>query len=469
MDFHHWSELLPLPDELPGYLAVARGIRGMAMDGRLAAGARLPSERALAVVLGVSRTTITRAYGELVASGWARARQGSGTTIILPTGERAPSFPLIPGLRTDAIDLSAAAGLAPAGAEAIIRSALDWLPSTLNSAGYEPFGAPHLRRRIADWYGARGLATDPDQIVVTSGAMMAVSVAMHTLLGPGERILVDSPTYPGALGAIQAARARAVSVPLVSGWDLGGWDEALRRSKAAAAYLIPDFHNPTGLLMPAAQREELAALLARYGCVPIVDETLVELNLSGRSMPAPFAAASGQAISIGSLSKMLWGGIRIGWLRCPATVLDGVRLRAIQLGLGASALDQLVATSYFEEAAPVRAEVVHRLGLARDTWLAELADRLPDWRVLPPDGGLALWVELPRRVSSELALAAAAHRLLLTPGPRFSADRTQTNRLRLPLTLPPDVIGEAVTRLVAAWDDVVGGVRGAVGKDAIAL
>ncbi len=89
--------------------------------------------------------------------------------------------------------------------------------------------------------------------------------------------------------------------------------------------------------------------------------------------------------------------------------------------------------------------------------------------MLPPDGGLALWVELPQRASSELALAASAHKLLLTPGPRFSADRTQTNRLRLPLTLPPAVIGAAVMRLVAAWDDVVGGVRGGVGRDAVAL
>ncbi|HEY3337798.1 MAG TPA: PLP-dependent aminotransferase family protein [Propionicimonas sp.] len=469
MDIDHWRALLPLPEELPGYLAVARGIRGMAMDGRLGAGARLPSERTLALALGVSRTTITRAYGELVASGWARARQGSGTTVILPTGERAPSFPLIPGLRTDAIDLSAAAGLAPSGTAAIIRGALEWLPSTLNSAGYEPFGAPHLRRRIADWYGGRGLATDPDQIVVTAGAMTAVSVAMHSLLGPGERIVVDSPTYPGALGAIEAVRARAVSVPLVTGWDVAGWEEALRRSKAGAAYLIPDFHNPTGLLMPGGQRVELAGLLARHDCVPIIDETLVELNLSGLHLPAPFAVADGRAITIGSLSKVLWGGIRIGWLRCPPARLDAVRTRALQLGLGASALDQLVATSYFEEAAPVREEVVGRLARARDTWLAELADRLPEWRVRPPDGGLALWVELPRRASSELALAASTRHLLLTPGPRFSADRTQTNRLRLPLTLPPDVIGEAVARLAAAWDDVVSGVRVAVGRDAVAL
>ncbi|MCC6497598.1 MAG: PLP-dependent aminotransferase family protein [Propionibacteriaceae bacterium] len=463
MDTRHWLELLPLPADVPAYLALARAIRGLAMDGRVGAGARLPSERTLAAALGVSRTTVTRAYGELVASGWARARQGSGTTIALPSGERAPSLPLIPGLRTDAIDLSAAAGLAPAGTEAIIRSSLDWLPATLNSAGYEPFGAPHLRRRIADWYSARGLVTDPGQVVVTAGAMTAVSVAMHALLNPGDRIVVDSPTYPGAIGAIEVVRARAVSVPLVAGWDLAGWGEALRRSKARAAYLIPDFHNPTGLLMPQAQREDLAGLLGQHNCVPVVDETLAELNLAGSAMPAPFAALDPRAVSIGSLSKVLWGGIRIGWLRCPPALLDAVRTRAVQLGLGASALDQLVATSYFEDPAPVREEVVRRLDTACDRWLQALAVRLPSWQVARPDGGLALWVELPRRASSELALAAAAHRLVLAPGPRFSADRTHANRLRLPLTLPPEVIEEAVERLAATWDDVLRGVP-AVGR-----
>jgi DNA-binding transcriptional MocR family regulator len=469
VDPNPWRALLPLADDLPGYLALARGVRGMAMDGRLASGARLPSERTLALTLGLSRTTITRAYGELIASGWARSRQGSGTTITLPTGERSPSLPLVPGLRTDAIDLSAAAGLAPDGTAAIIRNALDWLPATLNSAGYEPFGAPHLRRRIADWYAGRGLATDPDQVVVTAGAMTAVSVALHALLGPGERIVVDSPTYPGALGAIEAVRARPVSVPLVSGWDLAGWAEALRRSKARAAYLIPDFHNPTGLLMPAAQRVELAALLAAHGCVAIVDETLVELNLSGGSLPAPFAAADTGALSIGSLSKVLWGGIRIGWLRCPPSLLDIVRTSTVRLGLGPSALDQLVATSYLENPAAVRAEVVDRLRRARGEWQRLLAEQLPSWKVATPAGGLALWVELPRRASTELALAAATHQLLVAAGPLFSADRTHTNRVRLPLTLPPEAIPTAVDRLAAAWADVDAGVSGAGSTRSLAL
>lgn len=463
MNSRHWLDLIPLPTEVPGYLGLAQAIRGMAMDGRLGAGTRLPSERTLAQVLGLSRTTVTRAYGELVATGWALARQGSGTTIRLSAQARIPSLPLVPGLRTDAIDLSAAAGLAPTGTADVIRRAMDWLPSTLNSAGYEPFGAPHLRARIAAWYAARGLPTTPDQIVVTPGAMSAVSVALHTLLSPGGRILVDSPTYPGALGAIDAVRGRPVSVPLHSagdldGWDFDAWAAALRRSGARAAYLIPDFHNPTGLLLPEAGRRRLADLLRDHDCTPIVDETLVELGFEAEPPPA-FAAIDPRTVTIGSLSKVLWGGIRIGWLRCPTELLDAVTVRALQLTLGASALDQLVATTYLEHPKAIRDEVVARLRLARDRWLDELARQLPDWRSRRPDGGLALWVELPRRAATELAMAASARHLVLTPGPVFSADRTHANRIRLPLTLPPEVIGEAVGRLAAAWADVAAGVE----------
>ncbi len=459
-----YGDLLPLPEEQPAYLGLAHALRGMVMDGRLAVGARLPSERHLALELGLSRTTITRAYGELVESGWARARQGSGTTIHIPGGERSPSLPLVPGVRGDDLDLSSAAGPAPSGTAALVARALDWLPSVLGSAGYEPFGAEHLRRRIADAYVARGVPTDPDQVVVTPGALAALSIALHALLAPGERVLVDSPTYPGVLGAVAAVRARPTSIALQDHWDLAGWAAATRRVRPRAAYLIPDFHNPTGLLMDADERVRLARLLQDAGVVAIADETPAELGFGEVPVPAPWAATDPRAITVGSLSKVLWGGVRIGWLRCPPELLDALRTRALQLTMGASVFDQLIATTYLEEPDAIRAEVATRLRDARDLWRTELAERLPEWRVNRPDGGLALWVELPRRAASDLAVAAAAHQLMVTPGPAFSADRTHANRVRLPLTLPLAAIPEAAERLAAAW---AAAGRGATGSGTI--
>lgn len=466
-----FQRLLPLPTNEPAYLALAHAIRVLVMDGRLALGSRLPSERTLALALGLSRTTITATYRELVETGWASARQGSGTTVRMPVRDRAPSIPLVPGGRSGAIDLSAAAGLAPEGTADVVQRALEWLPRSLGGAGYEPFGAPHLRERIAAWFEARGVPTDPGQIVVTPGALAALSVVMHALVKPGARVAVDSPTYPGALGVVDVVHARQVSVPLQEdGWDTDAWAETLRRTQPALAYLIPDFHNPSGRLMPTDVRERLAPLLRRAGTVPVIDETLVSLDLEGGPMPTPWAAIDDRAVTIGSLSKVLWGGFRIGWIRCPADLVETIRHQHLQLSLGASALDQLVATTYLDDPSPILTSVLARMRSAREAWLDELDWELPDWRASTPRGGLSLWVELPRPKSADLALAAAAHDLVLVPGTRFSGDRTGARRLRLPLTLPPDVIPEVVRRLAAAWEDALAGTQtGTPDSDILAL
>jgi DNA-binding transcriptional MocR family regulator len=375
----------------------------------------------------------------------------------------------VPTRRHDTIDLSAAAGLAPEGTADLVRRALEWLPATLAGAGYEPYGARHLREKIAARYTARGVPTSADQIVVTGGAVLAISVALHAFARPGDRIVVDSPTYPGALSAIATIRARAIPVALDDAWDLSAWADAIRRSRPQVAYLIPDFHNPTGLLMPTDQRVQLAKLLADAGVVPIVDETVVELNF-GESDPAlPFAALSDDVVCVGSMSKVLWGGFRVGWLRCPPRLVDAIRRQSEALSLGPSALDQLVATTYLENPAPIHEAVIDRMRQARTTWHAALADRLPDWQVPNPAGGLALWITLPERLSTELSLAARSHGITMAPGPRFSPDRTHANRIRLPLTLPPDVIEEATVRLAAAWSSARDGRSATRQLDALAL
>ena len=469
MDANQFTGLLPLPPDTPAYLGLAHGIRGMVMDGRLATGSRLPSERVLADVLGLSRTTVTRAFGELVGSGWAVARQGSGTTVRLPTTDCTPTHSLVPTPRHDTIDLSAAAGLAPEGTADLVRRALEWLPATLAGAGYEPYGALHLREQIAARYTARGVPTSADQVVVTAGAMLAISVALHALARPGDRVVVDSPTYPGALSAIATVRARTVPVALDTACDLSSWADAIRRSRPQVAYLIPDFHNPTGLLMPTEQRLQLARLLADAGVVPIADETVADLDFGESDSALPFAAVSEDVVCVGSMSKILWGGFRVGWLRCPPRLVDSVRRQSESLSLGPSALDQLVATTYLENPTAIHTAVIDRMRRARTAWRAALADRLPDWEVPTPTGGLALWITLPEMLSTELALAARSHGLTMVPGPRFSPDRTHANRVRLPLTLPPEVIDEATVRLAAAWSTARDS-RSSMGQlDALAL
>ncbi|MDR1806669.1 MAG: PLP-dependent aminotransferase family protein [Propionibacteriaceae bacterium] len=452
-----FSTLLPLPADIPAWLAVSQGIQRLVAEAKLATGDKLPAERTLAQLLGLSRTTITHAYENLAKLGWVEARQGSGTTVRVPTTDRRPSLPLVPGGDSPTIDLATAAGFAPPATAALIDQALTWLPRSLASAGYEPFGLPYLREQIAAWHTGRGLPTDPNQVIVTAGALAGFSTVLHALAGPAPRVAVDDPTYLGALAALGAVKAKPAAVPLgPAGWDLDRWEDTLRRDRPALAYLMPDFHNPTGLSLDPGVRRDLMRRCARHGCVPVVDEATSPLELDGPLPELRYAGDDPRTVTLSSLSKVLWAGLRIGWIRAPHSLIAPLRDQQVRLGFGAAVLDQLVAEAFFDNPAPVVAEVLDALRATRAAWAAGLADQLPDWNAPQPSGGVALWVTLPEPCADRLAVAAAARDLTIVPGLRFFTGPGGDNRLRLPLTLPAATVPEAVTRLRATWDATVG-------------
>jgi DNA-binding transcriptional MocR family regulator len=278
-----------------------------------------------------------------------------------------------------------------------------------------------LRERLADWYSARGLATDPAQVIITGGALAALNLITETVLDPGDRVLVESPSYPNALEALRRRGARLIGAPMAEpGLALrhpAGGDSPVRPQ---AGLPHPDFHNPTGRLMSAEAREQLGRMLRRERCRPVIDETLVELNLDGADMPPPFAAGQEDAITIGSASKTFWGGLRIGWIRAPhALVRPLVEARAT--GRPGRRGDRAAGArlSCWRPRPEIVAEQQKRMRAGRDHLLQRLAAELPEWRVVTPGGGQTLWVELGRPVSSELAVAAAAHGVIITPWAPF--------------------------------------------------
>ncbi len=438
----------------PRYEDLAARVRMLLVDGRLAASTRLPSERALADGLGLSRTTVAAAYARLRDAGFVEARRGSGyvTTglVALPTTMVASPVP------QGVVGLTFAAGPAPSQVAAAFGRSVERMGPLLAGPGYLPEGLPELRARIADRYEARGLPTRPDQIVVTSGAVAALNVVLRAVLTTGDRVVCESPTYPGAVDAIQRAGGRGVPWPLTDdGWDHDRLDVVLRQSAPRLAYLIPDYHNPTGRLMSGDRRALTARLLQRHGVLPVIDETTSELRLEG-PVERPFAATAADAITIGSASKAYWGGLRIGWIRAPRDLVRSlVEQRAI-LDLASPVFEQLVLADILSDPEPLLAEQRLRLLTQRDRLLADLADRLPDWRVPSPPGGLVLWAELPTESSTRLAMAAERHGALITPGPRFFVGGGGERHLRLPYTQPTDVAVQAVGRLVDAWNDQVG-------------
>lgn len=432
-------------------------------------GTKLPPERVLATQLGAARTTISAAYKMLERRGLVDRRQGRGTHVTgrdaTPMALRAADlttslqrnviFRRLTEESPGAIDLlgsSAPPGAAIREAVAAAADAID-LDELMREHGYYPLGYPPLRRAIAAYLSARGLPSTQEQVLITGGAQQAISLLAAYYVSPGSVIVLEDPSFPGAVDAFRAAGGRILSVPVhAAGADTELIAATISQSAVRAVYLMPTFHNPSGAVMPEAARRELARL-GRASEVPIIeDTTLAELAL-GCEPPPPLAAygRDTHVVSIGSLSKLFWAGLRIGWIRAsrPAIAQLG-QLKAVT-DLGSSLVSQAIAVSMLADAERIsdlrRAELTKRLALLEDL----MHGMLPDWRWRRPKGGLSIWARLPAGSSTELAQIAGQHGVLIAPGPLMSPTGRFEEFIRLPFDHEPTVLREGVRRLASAW------------------
>ena len=443
----------------PAYKDLAERIRLLVVDGRVPDGSRLPSERALADALGVSRTTTTRVYAELRDTGLLHSKQGSGSIVRLPLSASHASSLIVAPHDTDTIAMTFSAPLAPPGIARAFEAAAQKLPGLLATTGYLPDGLPALREILAQRYTDRGLPTEPGQIVVTSGAQGAISLLGRAMLRPGQRIIVEGTSWPHAPESFSSLGARLTSMPVgETPWDTTALGEAIRSAPHTAAYIIPDFHNPTGAVMSDSERGAWARELNRHDIVPIVDESLREVNLDGVELPPSFASYDPRAIIVDSMSKSYWGGLRIGWARVPLDLVMPLIQARMNQDLGTPGFEQLVVAELLTEGGQTAAAGRARLRAGRDHLLSELAMSLPEIVAPCPTGGSSLWLTLPDRMSSRLTAAADRHGLILTPGPRFftSPVPVSERHLRLPFMPALDILTEAVQRLRLAYDEVTG-------------
>jgi DNA-binding transcriptional MocR family regulator len=233
------------------------------------------------------------------------------------------------------------------------------------------------------------------------------------------------------------------------GWDSVALETVTHGDRLALAYLMPDFHNPTGLVMEAALRRRVVRGLERAGALMIIDETFVELNLDGVPVPAPAASfGEGHTITIGSLSKSIWGGLRVGWARADARLIHRMATVRAASDLASPLFEQIVAAYALERLDEILAERRELIRTRRAALARALDELLPAWSYALPPGGLFLWAELPSPISTSLALEASRHDLYLTPGPRFAAAGLLERYLRLPFTLAPDQL-ERVVEILA--------------------
>jgi DNA-binding transcriptional MocR family regulator len=452
------AALLPDLRTLPGpvYSTLTDAITALVLDGRVATETRLPSERELATALRISRATVTAAYDGLRETGFLASRTGSGSFVTVPRGATPHNllsrWTTVAGEPGEIIDLSCAALPAPPDrVAAATTTAAGRLAPYLLANGYEPAGLPVLREAIAARFTARGVPTRAEQILVTNGALHGLDLLLRLLVGPGERVVTELPTYPGALDAVRANGGRLVPVPLApdGGWDTDQLRATLRQTAARVAYLTPDFHNPTGVLVPDADRKAVLETARQTGTTVVVDESFVHLGLEGTATPVP--ALDPSVVAIGSLSKFVWGGLRIGWVRASVDLVHRLAALRTSIDMGGAVLDQVVAAILMDDLDEIVADRLRDIRPRRDALTAALRRDLPDWRFVEPHGGLSLWAELPAPLSTPLTLMAAQAGVILVPGSRFGVDGTLERFLRIPFALPVDRLDEAVRRLARVW------------------
>ncbi len=445
--------------KLPEYAALAGAVRAMLHDGRLGLSVRLPAERELADSLVVSRTTVTAAYRELRASGHLISRRGAGSWTALPEGQRIATSGVWgpiddPGL----LDFATAALAAPEQLTAAAHEALDDLEPYTRGAGYAPAGLAPLRDLVAQGFTRRGVPTRAEQILITNGVQHAVDLLLRLTVAPGQSVLVEQPTYPNVLTALRAHRSRIVAhtVDRVDGWDGDALVSAVRVGRPTVAYVIPEYQNPTGHLMPLALRERLTVAAHPAGTDLIVDESFVDLPL-GTDPPLPPMAAfdrHSRVLTVGGMTKPFWGGLRVGWIRAAAPVIARLSALRVAVDMSGPVLDQLVALRLLDRADEVIGERRVQLRRRRDLLTEALHRECPEWTFRVPAGGTCLWVELDGPVSTALAHAALEHGVRLAPGPHFAADAVLERYLRLPYTLPEADLAEGIRRILAARADL---------------
>jgi GntR family transcriptional regulator / MocR family aminotransferase len=471
---------IPLYKQIKTYLQ--QGI----LSGSLAADTRLPASRQLARDLGVNRITIENAYAELASEGLVFSRLGSGTYVLAPdpflshpkNNSDAP-WPLwqqsvlaqekvtrskLSVTKRDAVRhpnmISFASGIGDANlfpAEDIRKA----LQSVMRQDGIaaldygERNGYGPLRESIAHILASQGIQMLPENILITAGSQQALSLVSQLLLNPGDAILVESPTYSGALDLFHALGFKVVGIPVDSqGMQVEVLEKLLQQHHPKLIYTIPNFHNPTGTCLTTSRRRQLLVLADRYN-VPIIEDDFVgDLRYEGHTQPALKALdPGGCVIYISTFSKMLMPGLRVGFIAADGPVYDSLvnfkRIHDVATSaLVQRALEAYVTVGRYQTHLRRSCQIFRK---RRDVMIASIQRYLPvDVRFDPPQGGLFIWLQLPRGIVSEDLLSLAWEEGVdFAPGNPFFPDGTQgSDWLRLNFVAQePDQIEEGIKRL----------------------
>jgi GntR family transcriptional regulator/MocR family aminotransferase len=471
---------------VPLYRQIEAFLRQGILSGKLAPDTRLPATRQLARDLGISRITVENAYAELEADGLIAGRLGSGTYVLPPHHlpplvKDAPDAPwplwqqdvqaksrvstkitpdelLLASRHPDPISFASGVGaprLFPVDEfrkiiHAVLRrdgtSALEYG----DNRGYAP-----LRSTIAHILASQGLQASPDNILITGGSQQALALVSQLVLEPNDAVLVESPTYGGALDLFHALDLKIVTIPTDErGMQVGRLEKSLQQHHPKLIYAIPNFQNPTGTCLSSQRRRQLIVLADRYN-VPILEDDFVgDLRYEGRAQPALKALdPGGRVIYVSTFSKMLMPGLRVGFLAAEGPVYDHLVSYKRASDLATSNLMQRALEAYVTvgryQAHLRRSCRIYRQ--RRDAMLHAINSHLPAGvHVDPPQGGLFVWLRLPDDLSAAALLPLACEEgVAFAPGSDFFPESPNgEHHMRLNFAAhSPEVIEEGIKRL----------------------
>jgi 2-aminoadipate transaminase len=461
---------------VPLYIQLRDQLRALVHAGDLRHGDRIPASRELANMLGVHRTTVANAYAELESEGLIQGHVGRGTFIKGGNGNGLKITPPAPpvlngshGIRWELLfadergeeALSRLTAAAPEDALSFVmaRPAQEFFPieelqtcvnavlrreatEVLNlgpSDGYAP-----LKEALIDMLQREGIAAKDENLLITDGCQQSLDLISKAFVRPGDCVILENPTYPGAVAIFNGVRARCLAVPVKThaepnselGVDMEALEATLAANRVKLVVLTPDFHNPTGTSMSLASRRKVLDLAARYQ-VPIVEDHIyARLHLREERVPSlKQLDRANLVIHIDSFAKVAFPGLRVGWIVAPATAIERLRLVKQTTDLHTDQLAQATLAEFLRRGlfnkhlARMRKVYSSRLEALDQA----LRKHMPDeTRWTRPEGGMCLWLELPPGFdASELLIHVKERGVLFAPGRYFYVQNPLPNTLRL--------------------------------------
>ena len=444
----------------PLYQRLATAIRNAVLRGDLAPGTILPAERHMARALAVGRSTVVAAYDMLRSDGVLTSKQGSGTWVggaernaSSRAGQQESLGRAALSGGEQLIDLATASlPAAPAVRDAIAALGSGLADHLLDQAGYSALGLLELRRAVADMFSEEGLHTSPEQILITTGDQQALSLLTQHLLDTGDSVLVEDPTSPGLLDLVRREPVAVRSARSLSSSGEQALLGVIAKTDPSVVYIIASF-GPEGLVSNEDSLRRFAAGVRGFSGT-VIDDTSSRHLLRDDAPPYLASLTSDTTVyTVGSMSKLFWGGLRIGWIRGDENAILRLSRAKARADLGTSLLSQLLSAWLLRRLPEVKAQRYREIDLRIADAVDVVRRELPDFELSEPAGAVSLWLRMPRGASRPFAETARRNGVAIVPGDSLSADGASDPFVRLALGADASAFADGVSRLGRAWTE----------------